>query len=373
MALRALNPKRRHRRPAKVPYDPAPLNPLRGYQREYKEWSLAAGFSEHTGRTQEMALLRFIVWADERGLQRPQDITRPILERYQRHLYHYRKTNGQPLSVVGQLGLLTPLKAWFKWLARQNYILYNPASELELPKKPKALPKGIMSVAEIENVINQCDVRTPLGVRNRAILETFYSTGIRRLELIHLKLYDVDIERGTVMIRQGKGRKDRMVPIGDRACAWVDKYLKEVRPELVVGHDDGTLFLYENGGAYPVQRLGDLVKRHLEHAGVAMPGACHLFRHAMATHMLENGADIRYIQLMLGHADLATTEIYTRVSVQKLKQIHNATHPARLERARGDASDADGRGPQPSATAARSGLLAALAAERDEEQASDAP
>ncbi len=331
--MRALNPHRRKRGKAKVAYDPVPLNPLRGYQREYEEWSLAAGHSIHTVRTRTMAILRFILWCDERSLTRPQDITRPILERYQRYLYHLRKRNGQPLSVTAQLGLLTPLQAWFKWLARANYILSNPAADLELPRKPKALPKGILSVAEIEQVINQCDVTMPLGIRNRAILETFYSSGIRRLELVGLKLYDLNIEQGTLMIRQGKGSKDRMVPIGERACAWIDKYLREVRPELVIGADDYTLFLHDDGKRFPPGRLGDLVKRHLEHAGVRHAGACHLFRHAMATHMLENGADIRYIQLILGHADLATTQIYTQVSLDKLKEIHAATHPAKLTRA----------------------------------------
>jgi integrase/recombinase XerD len=357
--VRALNPHRRKRGKAKVVYDPAPLNPLRGYQREYEDWSLAVGQSIHTVRTRTMAILRFILWCDERSLTRPQDITRPILERYQRYLYHLRKRNGQPLSVSSQLGLLTPLQAWFKWLARQNYILSNPAADLELPRKPKVLPKGILSVAQVEQVINQCDVSTPLGIRNRALLETFYSSGIRRLELVGLKLYELNLEQGTLMIRQGKGNKDRMVPIGERACAWVDKYLREVRGELQVGADDHTLFLHDDGKAFRPGRLGDLVKRHLEHAGIPDPGACHLFRHAMATHMLENGADIRYIQLILGHADLATTQIYTQVSLDKLKQIHRATHPAKLTRSHTGAGETAKR-------ADADVLLAALAAEEKE-------
>jgi integrase/recombinase XerD len=357
--MRALNPQRRKRGKAKVVYDPAPLNPLRGYQREYEEWSLAAGHSVHTVRTRTMAILRFILWCDERSLSRPQDITRPILERYQRYLYQLRKRNGQPLSVSSQLGLLTPLQAWFKWLARGNYILSNPAADLELPRKPKALPKGILSVAQIEQVINQCDVTTPLGIRNRALLETFYSSGIRRLELVGLKLYELNLEQGTLMIRQGKGNKDRMVPIGERACAWIDKYLREVRPELQVGADDHTLFLHDDGKRFPPGRLGDLVKRHLEHAGIRHAGACHLFRHAMATHMLENGADIRYIQVILGHADLATTQIYTQVSLDKLKEIHAATHPAKLTRSHADAGEAFKR-------ADAEALLSALAAEEED-------
>lgn len=363
--MRALNPHRRKRGPAKVAHNPAPLNPLRGYQREYEDWALAAGQSIHTVRTRTMAILRFIVWCDERSLMRPQDITRPILERYQRYLYHLRKRNGQPLSVTAQLGLLTPLQAWFKWLARANYILSNPAADLELPRKPKVLPKGILSIAQIEQVINQCDVTASLGIRNRAILETFYSSGIRRLELVGLKLYDLNIEQGTLMIRQGKGNKDRMVPIGERACAWIDKYLREVRPELVVGADDYTLFLHDDGKRFPPGRLGDLVKRHLEHAGIRHAGACHLFRHAMATHMLENGADIRYIQLILGHADLATTQIYTQVSLDKLKEIHAATHPAKLIRRDKGACDVITNGDADA-------LLTALAAEARDDIEADA-
>jgi len=328
---RALNPRRRHRRKQPQPI-PAPGNPLHAYRVAFCEWAQAAGQTEEGLRTRNFAIIRFIAWCDERGITRVQDVTRPMLERYQRHLYHYRKKNGAPLSVIAQLGLLTALTAWFRWLTRSHHILSNPAADLELPKKPKALPKTILSVAQVETVLNQADAATPLGVRNRAILETFYSTGIRRLEMMNLKIYDLDTERGTLMIRQGKGRKDRFIPIGARACAWVDKYLREVRGELVTAADDQTLFLDDFGQPLSARFLGDLVRRHLEHAGVTTPGACHIFRHAMATHMLENGADIRYIQTMLGHADLATTQIYTQVSMTKLKEVHEATHPARLER-----------------------------------------
>lgn len=367
MRPRTLNPRRRKRRKA-APYDPAPLNPLRNYQREFKDWSLTLGWSEHTVHTQEMALLRFIVWCDERGITRVQDITRPILERYQRHLYHYRKTNGAPLSVVAQLGLLTPILAWFRWLVRNHHILYNPAADLELPKKPKALPKTILSLAQVESIINQADVTTLLGIRNRAIMETFYSSGVRRLELMNLKLYDLDIERGMLMIRQGKGRKDRFIPIGERACQWIDKYLLDVRPELVTGHDDHTVFLDDFGRPMSARFIGDLMRRHVESAGITTPGACHVFRHAMATHMLEAGADIRYIQVMLGHANLETTQIYTQVSIGKLKEIHDATHPAKVTRTKTD--DVDTRTDADTRTQ-RDAILTALAAESDEDENAD--
>lgn len=329
---RVLNPKRRHRRKGLNPYDPAPGNPLHAYLAAYCEWALAAGFSEHTMATRRAAVRRFIVWCDERGITTPTEITRPMLERYQRTLHQYRKLNGAPLSVIAQLGLLNALVAWFRWMVRQHHLLHNPAADLELPKKPKALPKTILTVPQVETILNQADPSTLMGIRNRAMMEVFYSTGIRRLEMIGLKLYDVDTERGTLMVRQGKGAKDRFIPIGARACAWVDKYLVDVRPEIVAGFDDQTLFLDDFGRPMDVRFLGDLMRRHVEAGGITTPGACHVFRHAMATHMLENGADIRFIQAMLGHANLETTQIYTQVSMTKLKEIHTATHPARLQR-----------------------------------------
>jgi integrase/recombinase XerD len=319
------------RKPAAAP-QPGARTLLAGYQAAFHEWEEIAGYSPHTIAHQRFAIARFIAWAQERGLDRPQDITRPILERYQRHVYHHRKPNGQPLSVTAQLGLILPLQAWFKWMTKQNHLLYNPAADLDLPKKPKSLPKGLLSVAEVESVLNAADVSTSEGVRARAILETLYSTGIRRMEVVNLKLYDVDTERGALMVRLGKGGTDRMVPIGARACAWVAKYRDEVRPLLAAAPAEQTLFLDDDGLPFDPGKLGDLVKRHLEAAGIAQPGACHLFRHACATHMLDNGADIRFIQAMLGHAKLETTAIYTHVAIFKLKAIHEATHPARLDR-----------------------------------------
>ena len=334
--FRALNPKRKRRKPGPKA-NPAPGNPLHAYLHAYNDWALAAGYSEHTMATKRAAVLRFIVWCDERGITRPTELSRPMLERYQRHLYQHRKSNGAPLSVVAQLGLLNAITAWFRWMVRQHHLLHNPGADLELPKKPQTLPKTVLTIPQVENVLNQGDVSTLLGLRNRALMELFYSSGIRRMELTTLKLYDVDTERGTLMVRMGKGRKDRFIPLGARASAWVDKYMRDVRAEIVTGYDDQTLFLDDFGQPMTVRFLGDLVRRHLEAAGITTPGACHVFRHAMATHMLENGADIRFIQAMLGHANLDTTQIYTRVSMTKLKEIHSATHPAKLQRKARDA------------------------------------
>uniref|UniRef100_UPI003D0C3353 tyrosine-type recombinase/integrase n=1 Tax=Shewanella sp. TaxID=50422 RepID=UPI003D0C3353 len=143
---------------------------------------------------------------------------------------------------------------------------------------------------------------------------------------------DLDLSNGSLMVRKGKGQKDRMVPLGERACAWLTKYIEEVRPTIAIEPDDGTVFLTEYGQPMIKNRLSDAVKKHIEAAGIDKPGSCHIFRHSMATHMLENGADIRFIQMILGHSTLTTTEIYTQVSIKKLKEIHTLTHPARSER-----------------------------------------
>jgi integrase/recombinase XerD len=342
--MRALNPLRRQGGKPIPPPRPDADNPLHLYRSAYLEWMGVISMSAHTVRCHDSGLLKFIAWCDERGLTQPQEITLPMIERYQKHLYHYRKSNGQALSLGSQIAALKPIRPWFKWLTRNRYIGMNPASELVLPKKPSSLPRSILSLAEIENILNQCDVGTPLGMRNRAMFEVLYSSGIRRMEAVQLKLWDIDIERGTLMVRHGKGNKDRLLPLGERACAWLRRYIEDVRPLLESGNDDGILFLYELGGAIPPDRLSDLVKRHMQNAGVPYVGACHLFRHACATHMLEGGADIRFIQEMLGHVCLDTTQIYTRVSIDKLKAIHTATHPARLERVRGDQDDLAGCG-----------------------------
>ncbi|MCC7381173.1 MAG: tyrosine-type recombinase/integrase [Deltaproteobacteria bacterium] len=183
-----------------------------------------------------------------------------------------------------------------------------------------------------ERVLGEPDIKTPIGLRDRAILETLYSTGIRRSELVHLALYDLDVERGTLMVRHGKGGKDRMVPIGDRAVAWIERYLAE-RSSMVVPPDPGNVFLTLEGKPISEAGLSEKVRAYVEASGIGKKGSCHLMRHTCATLMVEGGADIRFVQELLGHVRLDTTQIYTHVSIRKLKQVHSATHPgAKLER-----------------------------------------
>ena len=252
------------------------------------------------------------------------------------------------------------------------------------------LPRHILTAQEADRVMNVPNTATQAGLRDRAMLETLYSTGMRRSELVNLQQFDFDYERGTVMIRQGKGKKDRMIPIGERALAWIAKYRDEVRPQIAVpsdihgnygNHGDqpqesngGLLFLTTQGQAIHPNHLSKSVRDIINAAGIHKKGSCHLFRHTMATLMLENGADIRFIQAMLGHSELKTTQIYTQVSIVKLKEIHTLTHPARLQRIQA-ASEAitdaqtseDTPTPQSESEDPAAALLAALDAEADEE------
>lgn len=318
-------------KPAVVHVDLLAAHPLTRYMHAHFEWMLTHGYSADTVRARRVALRRFITWCAERHLDDPRAITKPILERYQKSLFYYRKPNGEPMTLGSQHGCLAPLKTFFKWLVREHHILYNPASELVLPKQPKRLPRTLLSVDDIEAILREAEPTSAQGVRDRAMLELLYSTGLRRMEVPSLALYDADLTRRLLFVREGKGRKDRVVPLGERAVAWLAKYLIEARPSLLAADTDA-LFITDYGEPITPEYLADKVKRYMAFAGIDKPGATHLFRHACATHMLENGADIRYIQALLGHANLATTEIYTHVSIEKLQKIHAATHPARLTR-----------------------------------------
>jgi len=338
---------------------------LAAFMNQFLESMRVRGLSEYTIHRRCHVFRNFAEWCAVRGLKYPRDITKPILERYQRHLYHFRSANGSPLSFRTQYIYLTAIQGFFRYLGKQNFILSNPASDLDLPRCEKRLPRGVLSISEVEQVLNVIDIKETVGIRDRAILETFYSTGIRRMELIRLHLFDLDIDRQTLMIREGKGKKDRMIPIGERALSWIRKYLEDVRPSWVVEPDSGILFLTVKGEFLSPHWLSRMVGEFLEKANIGKKGSCHMFRHTMATLMLEGGADIRFIQQMLGHAKLDTTSLYTQISIRKLQEIYLATHPgAKLERKKPD-PEAIEEAEQQLATEAE--LFSSLAAEAEEE------
>ena len=335
------------------------------YMDEHFEWMLITGYTADTVRGRRQAIRRFIAWCDDRGLSDPKEITKPILERYQRHLFYYRKADGAPLSLGSQHAALTPLKTFFKWLAKENHILWNPASELELPPQPKHLPRALLSIEDVEAILRAPDHSSVTGLRDRAMMEVLYSTGLRRTELANLHRYDADLSRLIVFVREGKGRKDRVVPLGERAGLWLDKYMAQSRPQFI-GAECDALFVNDYGEPVTPDYLASKVRRYMDEAGIDKPGSCHLFRHACATHMLDNGADIRFIQAMLGHAALSSTERYTHVAIGKLQQIHAATHPAKLRRR------SPANGARDDQMREREALLEALLRE-DDDAAGDVP
>jgi integrase/recombinase XerD len=305
--------------------------PLAGWVLDYLRWAEVSRLSPTSVESRSRGLGRFVTWAHERGLRHPREFTRPVLEAYQRHLYLARsQRDGQPLGLRTQEQLIAALRGWCKWLTREGHIPANPAADLELPRMPRTLPRVLLSVEQVRRLMGQPDVEGLTGVRDRAMLELLYGTGMRRSELMRLQLGDVDLAQATVFIRQGKGRRDRYVPMGQRAAHWLARYCAEVRPMLTNQAQAGTswtLFLTDYGEAFENARLTDMVSRYLRRMGVEH-GSCHALRHACATHMLEAGAELRFIQVLLGHADMNTTQIYTHVAIGKLAQVHAATHPA---------------------------------------------
>jgi integrase/recombinase XerD len=288
----------------------------------------ARNYAEGTLAGRHDALKVFLAWAAERDLTRAGQITRPILESYQRWLWRCTKANGQRLGWSTQRNRLGVLKDFFRWVTRQDVILHNPASEVELPRMEKRLPQDVLTPSEVGRLLAVPDTSDPLGVRDRAMLELFYSTGIRRTELCRIDLPDLNTERLTLHVRLGKGKKDRVVPVGQQAIAWLERYLKEVRPRLCLDTRTQALFLTGYGENFNPDVVSRMVAAWLEKAGLKRKGCCHVLRHTCATHMLENGADIRFIQQLLGHEKLDTTAIYTEVSIKQLQEVHARCHPS---------------------------------------------
>lgn len=299
-------------------------------------WLETHNYAERTIILRAIYIRDFVKWCRDRGIGDIQQINRSVLEDYQRSLFTLRQRNGKVLSFATQRNRLVPLRTFFRWLVRQDYLEHDPTSLLEMPRMERRLPKHTLTAREANRVLAQPNVTQPVGIRDRAILEVFYSTGMRRSELADLAIKDFDFEMGLVMIRQGKGRKDRLVPVSKCAMDWVELYIQKARPRFT-RHNfySSSLFVTQTGDPVSLGHLSHLVTTYIKASGIKKSGSCHIFRHTAATLMLNNGADIRFIQQLLGHADLSTTQIYTQIAVSKLKEVHRKTHPgARVPRKR---------------------------------------
>lgn len=306
---------------------PAAPDSIAAWIHRYLDALAARQYSRRELHARKSQLAHFHSWTHERGIVRPDAVTHAHVQAFQQHLYRYRKANGLPLAASGQCNLITCVNSWFRWLVKHRHVPSNPAADIELPRVPVGLREPL-NATEIETVFALPDLDTAQGLRDRTLLELFYATGIRRAELAAVNGTDIDAERGTLHVRRGKGGRARLVPVGERALAWIAKYQREARPSLLRNPHEPALFLNPAGERLSMNSLSWRIRNYLDRAGVTKPGACHLFRHSMATAMLDNGADIRHVQEMLGHALIGTTQRYTHVSLAKLKAVHALTHPA---------------------------------------------
>ena len=294
----------------------------------YFELCLAKGQSSDTIRGKRSGLKKFFLWCLERNVTRIDQINLDLMDGYAAYLNAYRKPlDNKPLCAAQKRNLLTFVKTFVKYLYIKGLLSANPLQNIELPSKGEQIPKALYTEEEIEVILEQPLLFGIKGLRDRAILETFFATGLRRGELVKLNVDDIDFAAKLVRVH-GKGKKERLVPISQRGCEWVAFYIGKIRPMFAFIGSGKALFLANNGKRYIPGKLSDMASQYVKLAGFDRTGACHLYRHNTATTMLDNGAGLRHIQEMLGHASILTTQLYTHVSRKKLSQVYQDTHPS---------------------------------------------
>ena len=310
--------------------DQSPVQQTQQLVKQYLQMMRMRNSTDRSVKYVDDILRRFINWCDERGIESMDEVTHEIVAAYRRHLFHYRNARtGKPLKFDTQSHYLTPVRCWFRWMVQCDLIEHDPTQNVELPKSEERLPIDVLTADQMETLINRPDIKQPLGLRDRAILEVFYSCAIRSSELCNLDVYDIVEDRQIVNVRMGKGQKDRVVPIGERALSWTLKWLHDIRPDMVSHSVTHALFVSFRGHRLGPKHVSKIVRDYLTSTGIKQKGSCHLLRHTAATLMMENGADLRSLQQYLGHARLNTTQLYTHVSINRLREVHKATHPAR--------------------------------------------
>ena len=261
-------------------------------------------------------------------IERIDQVTRKDALDYQISLYSHEDEKGKKYGVGTQIRKIVTVKIFFRFLIHNDYLLFNPAADLEIPKDSKKLPRNILTEKEMVEILQTPDMNTFEGIRNRAILEVLYSTGIRVTECANLTVYDVMEDEGVIRIIEGKGRKDRMVAIGKTALRFLRYYLVEVRSRFHKAEDQTTeIFLKGTGQKMTRHDLCHLVQNILAKTSIKKKVSCHTFRHTCATHLLKHKANIRYIQQQLGHASLQTTQKYLQVEISDVKAVHRRCHP----------------------------------------------
>jgi len=277
------------------------------------------GLSKNTIEAYGHGLNRFSNHLREKGIRDWTDVTKFEVKAFLLFL----KRKG--LSTKTVVRNLVAIRTFFKFLAQEGILEVNPTEELESPKVAKTLPK-ILSLKEVEQLLEQPNLKTPLGIRDRAMLELLYAAGMRVSELVRLPMNQINLEGGYARL-YGKGSRERIVPLGREAVKWVNLYLKDVREKLAKGKESQFLFINRSGKGMSRQRFWKNLKVYGQRAGIQKKITPHLLRHSFASHLLERGADLRSVQMMLGHVDISTTQIYTHVTGERLKKVHQRYHP----------------------------------------------
>jgi integrase/recombinase XerD len=253
------------------------------------------------------------------------DQSRALLDASESDLRRYALARHAGSAATSANRRLTVFKRFFRWAVRERLLAADPTLKLDSARQPLRVPKTL-SEAQVEALLAAPDVEMPLGLRDRAMLELLYASGLRVSELVLLKTVHVSFADGTLHVT-GKGTKERLVPFGEEARRWLERYVREGRAAILAGQASDALFVTARGGPMTRQMFWKLLKAHALRAGIAVPLSPHTVRHAFATHLLNHGADLRTVQMLLGHADISTTTIYTHVARERLKQLHARHHP----------------------------------------------
>jgi integrase/recombinase XerD len=281
---------------------------------------LEDGLARNTLASYRSDLLQFSYWLREKNSKSLLDARQQDIEEYLAHQVLVAKAKARTTSRG-----LSSLKRFFRFEMRQGKIKADPTLRIDAPKLPRSLPKSLTE-RDVESLLDAPQVKKPLGVRDKTMLETLYAGGLRVSELVSLTIPQVSLDMGVVRVL-GKGAKERLVPLGEEALTWIGRYLDEARPDLLNGKVSDALFVTARGRPMTRQGFWYLLRRYCAQAGLAATTSPHTLRHAFATHLLNHGADLRVVQLLLGHADISTTQIYTHVARERLKQLHAKHHP----------------------------------------------
>lgn len=277
------------------------------------------GLSENTLSAYRSDLGQFGQWLDGQGRGSLRDVRR---EQIQGYLAQRLEQRGSPRSTAR---LLSSLRRFYAWLRREQQIGEDPTALIEAPRLGRPLPKSL-SESDVEALLLAPDTETRKGLRDRCMLEVLYATGLRVSELVNLHMGQINRQQGVVRI-SGKGDKERLVPLGEEALGWLQRYLQEVRPAVLDGQAAEAVFLSNRRQPMTRQTFWHLIKDYARRAGIDKPLSPHTLRHAFATHLLNHGADLRVVQMLLGHSDLSTTQIYTHIAKARLQELHAQHHP----------------------------------------------